>query len=416
MTSSETDLDQANPHALAAIVEASAKRTIVASEDILDERGVKLWARGQPVSESLQQRLLERKLKQPLEATLEAADGVNGQELKQALDAFLSSEHALARGLQPWAPKLREAVADLRLQSVAQLLLTAAQAARPGIYDHAVRGMALAGAMALASKADRPQLELTLMGGLLHDLGEMYVNPDYLDPKQPLDITGYRHLAVHPRTGEMLLTRLAKYPAALARGVAEHHERLDGGGYPARLSGQAISPLGRQLAVVEVVLGVMAHGDAPWSRASFALRMVPGEFDGQAVGFVTGCAREAGEPLPEPDELALNGLHLVDGHLGAALSQADELQRSPSSAAAVRAVAARAWHLLFRLRTGWNEMGLWAADTTEPSPETRAEMSLAGRELAYRMRFIRRECLWAERELGQADAAALAPLWSSLDI
>ena len=32
------------------------------------ERGVKLWARGQPVSESLQQRLLERKLKQPLEA------------------------------------------------------------------------------------------------------------------------------------------------------------------------------------------------------------------------------------------------------------------------------------------------------------------------------------------------------------
>jgi hypothetical protein len=61
-------------------------------------------------------------------------------------------------------------------------------------------------------------------------------------------------------------------------------------------------------------------------------------------------------------------------------------------------------------------MGLWAADTAEPSAEVRAEMSLAGRELAYRMRFIRRECLWAEKELGDADAAALAPLWASLDL
>jgi HD-GYP domain-containing protein (c-di-GMP phosphodiesterase class II) len=416
MRSTDNELDQANPHALAAIVEASSKRTIVASDDIVDERGVKLWARGQPVSESLQQRLLERKLKQPLEATLEAADGVNGPELKQALAEFLGSEHALARVLQTWGPKLLAAVGELKLQSVAQLLLTAAQAARPGIYEHAVRGMVLAGAMSLAAKADRAQLDLALMGGLLHDLGEMYVNPDYLNPQQPLDIIGYRHMAVHPRTGALLLTRLAKYPATLARGVAEHHERLDGSGYPGRSSGAAISPLGRQLAVVEVVLGVMAQANAPWARASFALRMVPGEFDGLAVGFITNCARQAGEPLMEADDLALHGLNLVDGRLVAALAQADELERSPSSAAAVRAVAGRASHLLFRLRAGWNEMGLWAADTAEPSAEVRAEMSLAGRELAYRMRFIRRECLWAEKELGDADAAALAPLWASLDL
>ena len=103
------------------------------------------------------------------------------------------------------------------------------------------------------------------------------------DPNRPTRDAGYRNLAVHPRTGAMLLTRLAQYPPALARGVAEHHERLDGSGYPGRLLGNAISPLGRQLAVVEVVLGVMAQGDAPWARASFALRMVPGEFDAQVA-------------------------------------------------------------------------------------------------------------------------------------
>ncbi len=414
--SSEHSLGQANPHALAAIVEASATRTIVASEDIVDERGVKLWARGQAVSESLQQRLLERKLKQPLEATLEAADGVNGVELQAATEAFLASGHPLAQGLQAHRLALLSAVGDLKLQSVAQLMLTAAQAARPGIFDHAVRGMALAGAMAVAARADATQLDLALMGGLLHDLGEMYLNPDHLDPQQPLDVLGYRHVAVHPRIGALLLARLAGYPMALARGVAEHHERLDGSGYPGRLAADAISPLGRQLAVTELVLGVMAQGDAPWARASFALRMVPGEFDGVAVGFVTGCARELREPLAEPDELAISGLSLVDGRLAAALAQADEIERSPSATQLVRAVAQRAGYLLFRLRAGWNEMGLWAADAAGNSPETRFEMSLAGRELAYRMRFIRRECLWAEKELGDADAAVLAPLWASLDL
>ena len=104
MSSNEHDLDETNPHALAAIVAASAKRNIVASEDIYDERGVKLWARGQPVSETLQQRLLERKLKQPLETTLQAADGVNPQQLKAALELFVASDHALAPSIRPWAP------------------------------------------------------------------------------------------------------------------------------------------------------------------------------------------------------------------------------------------------------------------------------------------------------------------------
>ena len=245
---------------------------------------------------------------------------------------------------------------------------------------------------------------------------ELAINPEYLDPQQTLDLIAYRHMAVHPRIGGMLLTRLAKYPPALARAVAEHHERLDGSGYPARLSGQAISLLGRRLAVVEVVLGIMRGGEAPWARASFALRMVPGEFDGLAVGFVADCARRVAEPLDEPDALAISGLSLVDGHLAAALSLAEELERSASSAAAVRAVAGRAGHLLFRLRTGWNEMGLWAADAADAPPEVRFEMGLASRELSYRMRFIRRDCLWAEKELGEADAAALAPLWASVDL
>ena len=416
MSSRASELDHANPHALAVIVEASTKRTIVASQDIVDERGVKLWARGQLVSETLQQRLLERKLKQPLEASLQAAEGVDGRELQAAAETFLLSDNPVAKGLMPWSAQLIGEVANLSVQSVAQLMLTAAQAARPGVFDHAVRGMVLAGAMALDSGGDHNQLQLALMAGLLHDLGEMYVDPTYLNASQPLDVNGYRHLLVHPRIGAMLLGQLAKYPPAVARAVSEHHERLDGSGYPGRLAGAAISPLGRLLSVMETTLGITgsAHARAPWAHASFALRMVPGEFDGAAVGFVSATAHRANENLSTPEPVSAESLSLVDGRLAAALLQAEQIGQTTSSPP-VKAVAQRAGHLLLRLRIGWNAMGLWAAPATEEAPDTDFEMWLAQRELAYRMRFIRRECLWAEKDQSAADGEALAPLWAHLE-
>ena len=45
-----------NPHALAALSKAGESYPIIASQDIVDVRGVKLWARDQPVTAALQQR------------------------------------------------------------------------------------------------------------------------------------------------------------------------------------------------------------------------------------------------------------------------------------------------------------------------------------------------------------------------
>jgi hypothetical protein len=62
--------------------------------------------------------------------------------------------------------------------------------------------------------------------------------------------------------------------------VAEHHERLDGSGYPHALQRDAVSPLGRMLAVAEAALAALRSQPQPsLARASVALRVVPGEFD-----------------------------------------------------------------------------------------------------------------------------------------
>jgi hypothetical protein len=421
MDEGSTAFLSANPHALEAIVTAGDRCEIVASQDIYDDRGQKLWAQGQPVSRSLQERLLERKLKQPLEACLQARDGVGVPALLTALQAFLDGGQPLAKPLRAYGVTLSDEAAQLPLHAVAQLLLTAAQATKPAMIEHAVQAMALSGAMALAAGAETYDLRLAMLGGLLHDLGEMYVNPTYLDPKAALEAHDYRHVIVHPRVGDMLLRTQTDYPPALARAVGEHHERLGGTGYPDRKTASALSDLGKQLAVVEVVLGIASSSPAPWVHAGFALKLVPGEFDRASVGFVTRLARTAGEDLA----FAANGslrsvpqeLTFKEERLGIAAKFARTLAHKPTGRPMVRSVAQRAEQLLDRLQMSWNAMGLWSVAVDDLPDDARFELHMACRELKYRLQDVRREALWPE-----ADAAAAArepelqPLWQALRI
>lgn len=408
-----------NPHALNAILEAGEARVLVASEDIYDERGTKLWARDRQISRELRQRLLERKLRQPLESSLKFADGLDSRELLSSLESFLASDHEVAKLVQPWSRLLTDQVAHLPLQPVAQLLMTTMVEARPSVYQHAVRGMALAGAMSARASEGTDDLRLSMMGGLLHDLGEMYVDPSYLDGSKPLDIPMYRHVVAHPRVAEVLLAGLTKYPPSLSRAVGEHHERLDGSGYPSQRTSDQLSPKGRMLAVVETILGIMTTQDTSVERAGFALRVVPGEFDGAWAGFVTSRSehiQSEAAPFPDGERADLcQRVRLLDTSMVLAREtavrlggehRADWIQR-----ATLRAVAR-----LDRIRAAWNALGLWAVTVDDRSGLVSAELGMAHRELRFRLSALRRECLWPELDLSLDDAALLAPLWDALSV
>lgn len=409
-----------NTYALAAIAQAGQAVRIVATQDVVDIRGVKLWARGQPVSANLEQRLVERRLQQPLEACLQAEGGVTLVTLMHDLQELMESRHPLAPALRAHGNVLVGQLRQLALHPVAQLLLTTAAATRPQTLSHAITGMALAGAMMASRQASSQEVRLAMLGGLLHDIGEVYINPACLDYTQALDLMGHKHLVAHPRVGQALLAGLTDYPKALGQGIAEHHERLDRSGYPARLGPDGMSTLGRVLSVVEVTLGSLSEPHAPLAHASFALRVVPGEFDPTWSAFVCEAANEADEALPgsEPFEegstLAAQ-LAEIDEELVSAQQLAKDLneQRRTSQ---ITDVVADALHRLERLRVAWNALGLWGAEALAAgfSPAERLELALAESELRQHLRAFHRECMLLSEGLTEAEKFRLAPLWQGL--
>ncbi len=406
-----------NPHALAALTLAGESYSIVASQDIVDARGVKLWTRGQPVAGTLSQRLRDRRLQRPLEVCLEAESGVNLQTLQADLQAFVESDHPLSFSVRPWAHVLQDQLLQLPLHPVAQLLLTTALATRPSGVTHAVAGMLLAGAMMASRAASPADIQQAMLGGLLHDIGEVYINPRYLDYTQPLDLIGHKHLVVHPRVAQMLLSTLTDYPTALTRAIAEHHERLDRSGYPARLEGPEVSTLGRVLSVMETTLGCMTSTQAPLTRASFALHVVPGEFDPVWTAFVADAAQASGEApagndLPSPANRAAQ-LEDIDRQRAVARLLAQDLneQRRTSK---ITDVVTEAQVRLDQLRAVWDGLGLWSGAIESAGPADRLSLQLAEIELRQRMRAFHRECLLLAEGLTEAEKFRLAPLWKGL--
>lgn len=402
-----TGFETANEHALATILDASQTRSIIACNDIFDIAGTKLWARSQPVSQELQRKLLDRRLRQPLESCLMAEDGVTAFTLLESMEALLASDSALMPMLEPHAARLLKETPYMPLHPVAQLLLTAGQETRPQSFAHVVEAMALAGALVAGQGGTTQELRLAMICGLLHDLGEMYIDPRYgeADADRNLDFESYQQLVVHPHVGQLLLAQLTDYPKVVTRGVAEHHERLDGSGYPYRLEQAQVSPMGRVLAVTEAALGVLRRDGADLARASVALRVVPSEHDMHWVGQVARAARA----LPkrgagfDPEAVRVR-LEWLDTTLADANLAVDAL-RSRGEHASLSGALDLTRRLLGRLRAGWDDSGLWSPRSM--SEQDLAEVDAIEDELRFRLRGIERAARLRAGPIDEDDEEAL---------
>jgi putative nucleotidyltransferase with HDIG domain len=95
------------------------------------------------------------------------------------------------------------------------------------------------------------QTRVVRRAALLHDLGKLRVPNVILDKPGELDVIEWQVVREHPGLSGEILGRIRSFKE-VARVVAEHHERLDGSGYPAGLSGDLMSIESRMVAVAEV--------------------------------------------------------------------------------------------------------------------------------------------------------------------
>jgi putative nucleotidyltransferase with HDIG domain len=131
------------------------------------------------------------------------------------------------------------------------------------------------------------------VGGLLHDVGKLSVAGEILRKPAKLTDEEYAEVKRHPEAGVRLLRELGGFAPAVLSLVGEHHERLDGAGYPGGLTGAELALGPRILAACDVYDALVSdrvYSEA-WSsdRALALLREQAGTgFDGRCVEALAG--------------------------------------------------------------------------------------------------------------------------------
>lgn len=139
-----------------------------------------------------------------------------------------------------------------------QMMASTVEARDPYTAGHQRRVSDLARTIAQKMNLPPAQVEGVRMAGIIHDLGKINVPAEILNRPGILDDLEWSMIKRHPKVAYDILKNI-DFPWPIAEIVYQHHERINGGGYPNGLKGDAVILEARILAVADVVEAMSSH-------------------------------------------------------------------------------------------------------------------------------------------------------------
>jgi HD-GYP domain-containing protein (c-di-GMP phosphodiesterase class II) len=156
--------------------------------------------------------------------------------------------------------ELKQTLENLRksVNATIQVMVSAIEMRDPYTAGHQLRSTDLAGAIATEMGLAQEKIDGIRMAGSIHDIGKLSIPAEILS--KPTKLTNLEFLLIkeHPRVGYEMLKDVES-PWPLAQIVYQHHERMDGSGYPRNLKGDEILMEARIMAVADVMEAMASH-------------------------------------------------------------------------------------------------------------------------------------------------------------
>ena len=187
-----------------------------------------------------------------IEDELPRAGNLHRSALESVRNFFGSLRHGEVVGLNALTPAVEQLVGSVRRQPDALIPLTRRKNFDSYACEHSVASAALMTAFGERLKLPPESLRELALGALLQDAGMVTIPEHLLGKTGRLSEVEYSLITAHVNRGSELLHEAGALPAASREVIIHHHERLDGSGYPKRLSGDEISLHGQMAAVVDV--------------------------------------------------------------------------------------------------------------------------------------------------------------------
>lgn len=229
---------------------------IIAVEDIQNSQGAILTKAGSKLDDKICEKIVNFKLLKPVEDSVTIEGQLDATTLLEDINACIKAD--------PWLDEINQKLGNTDLLehccqtfsnfSVIQQKITVLKMMMPNMYEQSLLSAYFSVICMSIKKQSKSMVHQAFIAGLVHDIGLLHINQDIFTKKGGLDAAEWRQMQSHPVIGFEVFKRISSLPTPIKRAVLEHHESLDGSGYPRGISGDAISPLGQLISLLDNII------------------------------------------------------------------------------------------------------------------------------------------------------------------
>lgn len=407
----------ANPHFLRTLSGLLARQAIVVEHAISAPDGSILLTSGSRLQARHFQLLPQQLLRSPLESSLVLPDFSAHRLLKEKSSQLLASQPLLLQLLEKTTHRhaCLAVLENLPINHALTILL--AMLEEQQLLEHGLLCCLISLGLALRTGQSSALLEQIALAALFHDIGELYL--DAGRPSAAANGTGplpWRQRMVHPLIAYRQMLQLGQHPQleAIALAILQHHERLDGSGYPRREKEKQLGIAGQLIAVADLSCRLLQKSH-PGQRLDIALRIIPGEFHRPAVAVMNRVLKQLDKgaqntPTPLP---AMDALHALLKRIGQITHLLLNLQEETLTAAG-QAALSRCLGQFDTIQRSLFSTGMQANQPLGQEDDLQLEILLVAEEISWRLRNLGRDLSLAQDKLGPDDAMLFQPLSSVL--
>lgn len=254
-------------HYLQHISNLNKKKPVVASRDIVDATGKSLVLKGERINESRAEILAEAVLIEPLDINLSIGEPFSPKTLERDLKENVYSDFS-------YRVIFENANIDDCLQSCCEHLCTHPQLwvklkvlsyQLPQIYQNSLFCAWMSIILGQKNQQSETELHRGFIIALFHDIGLLDISPEIFN-KSPRTNIEKKIIEAHPQLSHAFLSTVDTLHRDIARAALEHHERIDGSGYPSGKVGRQLGRWGQMINLLDTTNAIYRKHFKPRRR------------------------------------------------------------------------------------------------------------------------------------------------------
>lgn len=239
------------------LAEVNKTNAVRITADICNEKGMVIVLKGTPLTHEIAEKIARFRLLSPLENSIDLDNPMTPKRMQQDVVRLVDEYQKVgASPIDDVQEALKVQLMGVHMYPLLTQKLTVMAQRLPTAYKDSLITAVVGLRIARQLHLDEESLQVVFIGSLMHDAGLLNINPDVVNKEGALTAVEWKTLQAHVPIGRYFADLVPGLNKKVGRAIFEHHERINGTGYPLGRSKEKLSLEGQIIAIADTASAI----------------------------------------------------------------------------------------------------------------------------------------------------------------